>query len=265
MLSEEQLKELLAIRTQMATLQAKYDQIIRFGASSAQPVPVLPPLPTAQPEVPAPGPQLQPVAAPAPIGVTAPMQPAAAPLPVAPAPAIQRPVAASTAPGPSSAAARSYATTVPAKSKTDEPERITIDSSITSNVRHTLVRILTESAKPLPFDKIYASLESTGTKLPSEKPKLVVRKLLYDKALFDVAPGGLFAIKADASVADLAPTAPVAPAATVPLAPTSGPTPALQPVSVPAVITPTKPSFDKPGAPGTASSFSSRLDAILNQ
>lgn len=43
--------------------------------------------------------------------------------------------------------------------------------------------VINASGKALAFDEIYAGLESGGYTLPAEKPKLVVRKILFNKTV----------------------------------------------------------------------------------
>ena len=56
--------------------------------------------------------------------------------------------------------------------------------------------ILGKADKPMDFEKIYAALTGDGHPMPKDKPKLVLRKVLQNKDLFDVQKGGLFALKA---------------------------------------------------------------------
>jgi len=222
--------------------------------------------------------------------------PAAAPQPVAPAPA--QPVKQAAAPArpaaPAQVAARPVrpaATPAPAPAEA-ELQPVKVDGSITSNVRQMIVTILAEAAKPMPFNSIYAKLQASGIELPAEKPMLVVRKLLHNKELFDVVKGGMFQLHAEedaASLTQAAPAAapspapaepapaapqPAAPAPALPVQPAAAPAPAAQPQAAaarPTVVsttpTPVQPVRPNPQQPAAkpASSFSSRLDAILNQ
>lgn len=299
MLTEDQLKELLDIRAKMSALQNRYNEILASGG--VQPTA---PAPQAQPAAapaatpaPAPSPAAQP--APTPVSAPAPAPAAAAPA----APAAAKPVAAAPAP------------------KQEEQQPVKVAGSVTSNVRQALVNILTDAGKPLPFNSIYAKLEASGTELPASKPMLVVRKILHDASVFEVAKGGAFQIKTDAEEAPAAtpaataaspapvapaapaapaavpravpvapaapatpvvpqPTAPVAPAAPVSAAPLAAqpaaPAPAAPAPAAPAAPAPVSPAPATPAAPApvspspaaapkSESSFSSRLDAILNQ
>lgn len=60
-------------------------------------------------------------------------------------------------------------------------------------LRASIADMLNASGKPMTFDNIYAEMESSGVSLPASKPKLVVRKVLYDAKYFE-SSGGLFSI-----------------------------------------------------------------------
>jgi hypothetical protein len=52
-----------------------------------------------------------------------------------------------------------------------------------------VVDILSKAGRPLPFEEVYKRLEEGDAPLPREKPKLVVRQILYNKVLFQVTHG----------------------------------------------------------------------------
>ena len=257
MLTEIQLKELLDIRSQMTALQARYDEIVNASTGSAQAATV-----SVSPA------QLPPSAT-----------TASTPAPAAPAAAAPRPV-------------------MPPTPKAEEAAPVKVDGSVTASVRQTLVKILTDAAKPLPFNTIYSKLEASGTPLPEAKPMLVIRKILRDPSLFEVAKGGMFQIKTDAAAVEATPApapaspAPAAAPAPAPAATPVSPTPAVAPAPAaaatpvalaapaapvaptpvsPAPVPPTPAAMPTPVAvtpvdpSKPAASFSTRLDAILNQ
>ena len=67
-----------------------------------------------------------------------------------------------------------------------------------------VVEVLSKVGKPLPFEEVYKRLEEGGAPLPPEKPKLVVRQILYNKALFQVTRGA-FALVSGSGAATPAP------------------------------------------------------------
>ena len=258
--SESQLKELLEIRAQMTTLQTRYDEILR-AASTPATAPAVSQAP--QPAAPT----LAPTPA-APVNATPSPAPTLAPVAAPQAPAS----AAKSAPAPQEA--------IVPQAKQEAAAPVKIASSVTVNVRQTLVTILTKAGKSLPFNLIYTKLQATGVELPPTKPMLVVRKLLHDTSLFAVAKGGQFQIKpaddsaapasASTTAAALAPAPTATPIATpvaVAATPTQ-PTPVVQAKPAAPLPTPPAPALAQPSlvAPTqkAASSFSSRLDSILN-
>ena len=54
------------------------------------------------------------------------------------------------------------------------------------SLRDSIAAVIQAANKPLTFDEIYAELEAGEYKLPGNKPKLVVRKTLFDKAAFKI-------------------------------------------------------------------------------
>lgn len=281
MLSEADLKELLDIRTEITKLQKRYDEIMSGSKPSlpqSTPAPAATPATITAPTQPQPA---APVSTATPISAPAAPQPAPTPkaetAPPSPAPVAPRPVLAASqpqaTPRPTPPAAKVAPApapqTAPAVSpkKAEEGEKIKVDSSVTSNLRQALVQILTTAGKPLPFNNIYSKLQEQNVELPESKPMLVVRKLLYDKTLFDVVKGGLFQIKADLEITEdsSSPTQPATaePAATVQPTPVPQNTAPITPKQPP--ITPDAQVQNVTPPKKSSSSFSARLDAILNQ
>lgn len=62
-------------------------------------------------------------------------------------------------------------------------------------LREAINKIIITAGKPLDFESIFRFLERDGVSLPAEKPKLYIRKVLYEKDWFEVGKGGLFAPK----------------------------------------------------------------------
>jgi hypothetical protein len=61
-------------------------------------------------------------------------------------------------------------------------------------LRDHIMRVLRQATVPLDFEAVFKKLEESGAPLPGEKPKLLLRRLLYDKNVFNVV-GGKFTIK----------------------------------------------------------------------
>lgn len=180
MLGEQELAELLEIRRQMSVLQARYDAIVaRSGAgaslslSNAGNVPTTISSPAvSRPAVPE-------------RAVTAPVPPASSPAPVkAPASAMSSPVATKVpapTPVPSVPAVGGVTAVVPPAGA--------------SPLSAALMGIISKAGKSLSFEEIYKRLEQDYPALvPADKPKLVVRKVLYDRSYFKVVVNGLFAL-----------------------------------------------------------------------
>ena len=173
MLTLEELTELVALRTQMDTLQQRYNALTaklrQSGttmpdySSDTQPSPIAP----ATPAAPAPV-----AAAPVPVAPAAPTAVCPAPVPPTPvATVIPRP----TAPQPTPAVAAPPSPGAPTEKRTITARCITI---------------LTGLEDGLTFEQIYAKLSSDGHPLPPERPKLKVRAILQKKSdIFSVEKG----------------------------------------------------------------------------
>lgn len=195
MLTLEELTELVALRTQMDTLQQRYNALTaklrQSGttmpdySSDTQPSPIAPATPAAATPAPA-APVTPAAAAPAPVAAApVPVAPAAptavpvAPTPVCPAPVPPTPVATviprPTAPQPTPAVAAPPSPGAPTEKRTITARCITI---------------LTGLEDGLTFEQIYAKLSSDGHPLPPERPKLKVRAILQKKSdIFSVEKG----------------------------------------------------------------------------
>ncbi|MFC1497303.1 hypothetical protein ACFLS1_02370 [Verrucomicrobiota bacterium] len=79
-------------------------------------------------------------------------------------------------------------------------------SDTKKSLRERVVAVFTEAGKPLNFEQVFARLQKDELPLPVTKPKLVVRKVLYDESIFESKGQGLFVVKEDASVSS-SPTA----------------------------------------------------------
>lgn len=62
-------------------------------------------------------------------------------------------------------------------------------------LRDAINKIIITAGEPLDFESIFSCLQREGVSLPAEKPKLYVRKVLYEKDWFEVGKGGFFAPK----------------------------------------------------------------------
>ena len=95
-------------------------------------------------------------------------------------------------------------------------------------IKEMIVSIVIGASKPISFDDIYKRLEEMSAPLPKDKPKLLVRQILYNKNTFQVGSNGAFTLTPIAAAAakdgknkTLPPTAPVVPA--VPAVPAVAP------------------------------------------
>ena len=199
MLTLEELTELVALRTQMDTLQQRYNALTaklrQSGttmpdySSDTQPSPIVPA--TVAPAATAPAP-----VNPAPLPVT----PAApAPIPVAPVAAPPRPVAPAAA-APAPVAPAPIATVIPRPSASQPPLAArplpTPAAAVPAvpvekrTITERCIAILTSVENGLTFEKIYAKLGTDGHPLPPERPKLKVRAILQKKSdIFSVEKG----------------------------------------------------------------------------
>jgi len=207
MLSESELAEMLDIRRRIDGLQMRYNELAakmaappgaagQFAARppAPAPIPMAPqpvyqqPIQYAQPvaQYAQPYPQQAPqgyVQQPAQPMMAQPVmvQPMAPRAPQPPAPAYQQPM-------PASALSQDDLETKrlpprPAAAPAAPKDRASM------TLKDHVVDVLEKAGKALPFEEVYKRLEEGGAPLPKEKPKLVVRQILYNKALFEVARG----------------------------------------------------------------------------
>jgi hypothetical protein len=190
MLTLEELTELVALRTQMDTLQQRYNALTaklrQSGttmpdySSDTQPSPTVPATPApAAPVTPVAAAPAPVAAAPVPVAPAAPTAVPVAPTPVAPAPVPPTPVATviprPTAPQPTPAVAAPPSPGAPTEKRTITERCITILKSVENG---------------LTFEQIYAKLGADGHPLPPERPKLKVRAILQKKSdIFSVEKG----------------------------------------------------------------------------
>jgi len=153
----EELQEMMELRKQMEELQARYEAILKRPLKDGEPAPAATPAPAAAP-------------APAPVAAPAPATKA----PEAPAAAAPAPPAA-----PTPTAAPATPATPPAA-----PAAVAADKPKSGALKEAIAGVIQAAGKALTFDEIYAALEAGGHKLPEQKPKLVVRKTLFNKAAF---------------------------------------------------------------------------------
>ena len=78
------------------------------------------------------------------------------------------------------------------ESKKEEPKPSEAKDGMKTSDK--LSAILKDAGKPMSFDKIYDALEKSGYGLPKDKPKLVVRKVLYNPKNFKRVGKGDFDI-----------------------------------------------------------------------
>ncbi len=155
----EELQEMMELRKQMEALQLRYAAILERPLKASGELP-----PASSPTAPA----TSSSAAAPPVAPSAVAAAPAAPVPEKPA---------ATAPAaPVAPAAPASSPTPPAAPAADAPKPGSLRESITA--------VLKAAGKPLSFDQIYAALEAGNYKLPEQKPKLVVRKTLFNKAAF---------------------------------------------------------------------------------
>ncbi|MBN1558128.1 MAG: hypothetical protein JW951_08280 [Lentisphaerae bacterium] len=177
----EELKELLKIRMELDDLHARYDAIVRQAETRKSRPGEPAPGTKGAPDTPAAAPAQPPAGRGAPAGAkpTAPANPAASP---DTAEAAAKGTAASgAAPGDGGSGAK------PAVEKKDDGT--TVVKAPVGTLKEEICSILRAGSGPLTFEDIYEGLESRGAPLPDEKPKLVVRKLLYDRGTFEVSNG----------------------------------------------------------------------------
>jgi len=175
----DELQEMMELRKQMEALQLRYKTILERPLKKGADTP--PAAPPPAPEKPAPTP-----AAPAPTPVT----PEPTPVVVTPTPTPDTPAdkpaeAAPPAPAPDKPAAEAAAPSAPAAPPTPPtPPAPAGNQPKPGSLRDAITTVLKAADKPLNFDEIFAALEAGGHKLPEQKPKLMVRKTLFNKAAF---------------------------------------------------------------------------------
>jgi hypothetical protein len=228
MFTEQQLQELLEIRKQIDALQAKYNAIVTsatnapmqsvFFQSSQSAPPLTSAATTPSPYAPAPAPVPLPQQAQNTTSRMIPTPPPSTPAPKTPPLNTDRKPASAMFPPPEK-----------------KPDPIVIDSNTVATLKDSIISILSSAGKPLTFNGIYDRLQKTGAPLPSDKPMLVVRKLLSDRTIFNVIEGGLF------SIGDASPTQPQAP-----IGSTQPPTQTSKPITA-------------------TGSYQNKLDSIFNQ
>lgn len=200
MLSEAELTELLDIRRKIDALQMRYNELaakMAMPPSAAAAAPVAAPVaPVAPAPMPVAAPQPVPVAPPAavyarPVAVAA-AQPVAAPVavPVAPVQPVQpvaQAVPASQVPS-GELETKRFPAAAPSPGATPLAPTLSKDPA-TWTLKDYIVDILAKAGKPVTFEDVYKRLEERKAPMPKDKPKLVVRQVLYNKALFEVVRG----------------------------------------------------------------------------
>lgn len=215
MLSEAELTELLDIRRKIDALQMRYNEL---AAKMAMPPSAVAAAPVAAPVAPAPvpvaAPQSVPVAPPAAVQarpvVAMPVRPVAAPVaaPVAPAQPVAQPVPASQLP-PGELETKRFPAAAPSPGAAVLAPTLSKDPA-TWTLKDYIVDVLAKAGKPLTFEDVCKRLEERKAPFPKDKPKLVVRQILYNKALFEVVRGA-FALVEGPGATVAQPAAPKSP------------------------------------------------------
>ena len=214
----DELQEMMEIRKKIEALQARYEEITmrplmkvdvitpkEVAVSPTPPQPVLRPVkpapavtstpePAPKPPEPTPAPIVPAAAALKTVTPPIPTPPAAAPavIPVTPIPTIPTPPATVVQPSPSPLPPAATAPAAPAapsvtlaKVQPAPPmAAATKGAEKSSGISNSIAAVITASGKALTFDEIYSLLEEGNYTLPSQKPKLVVRRALFIKANF---------------------------------------------------------------------------------
>jgi len=211
----DELQEMMEIRKKIEALQARYEEITmrplmkvdvitpkEATVSPTPPQPVLRPVKpalavTSTPEPapktpdPTPAPIVPAAAAPKTITPPIPTPPVAAPavIPVTPTPTITTPPVTVVQPSPSPLPPVATAPAAPsvtlAKVQPAPPVAAAAKGAEkSSGISNSIAAVITASGKALTFDEIYSLLEEGNYTLPSQKPKLVVRRALFIKANF---------------------------------------------------------------------------------
>jgi hypothetical protein len=178
MYTTEELAQMLEIRKQMDALQQRYDAIVtaaaaRRAAAHGTPAPAAaaPPSAVPKPEAPA-------HAAPRPDATKA----------EAPKPAAPNPGPAGDEPAKAGAAKADAPSPDAPPASVPKPDTAG-DKSKGGSLQDATVAVLKAAGTPLDFESVFKKLEEAGAPLPAEKPKLVLRRILYDKNTFDVVKG----------------------------------------------------------------------------
>lgn len=201
----EELQEMMELRKQMEALQARYETILKRplkedGAAppaAPTPTPAAPPTPAITP-VPAPSappapPSMRPVEPEKPAAAPAPSPAPATPPPPAVIPAAaapekpaepEKPAAAPASPTPASATPETPPASPAPAPAAAAPAAAPATAPKAGKLKESIQTVIREAGKALTFDEIYAALEAGGHELPEQKPKLVVRKTLFNKAAF---------------------------------------------------------------------------------
>jgi len=185
MLSDSELAEMLDIRRRIDELQMRYNELTAKMAAppaGAGPFAAQPPARASVPLAPQPVYQ-QPVMPVAQYAQPLMAQPVMVqpPLAVRPAQPAQPPMSASQSPQDSLETKRLPPRPSPAPAAPKDRASMTLKDHV--------VAVLSAADTALPFEEIYKRVEENGAPLPKEKPKLVVRQVLYNKALFQVMRG----------------------------------------------------------------------------
>ncbi len=165
---------------------------IELPEPTPEPAPEPTPTPVAPIELAEPTPAPTPIPAPAPtVTLEPPPTPMAPPVQASKAPPPPLPVLPSVkrsvSPPPTVVvpASKRAARTAPGPTVTPAPKAAPAASGANGgSLRESILAVLRASGTPLSFDEIYAGLEAGEYTLPPEKPKLVVRRILFNKTAF---------------------------------------------------------------------------------
>ena len=207
MFTTVELSQMLDIRKQMDELQARYDTIIKTAeARIVGTAPATVPGASMPPAHPVPKPEVKPTAVePTP---AAPKPVPAEPTPSAPShavtPASKPELKAESKPSvtahaavpaekPAAVEAKSAETVTEPKpttvSKAPKPDAGPDEEKKDGDLRDCLIGVLKQAAAPMEFEAIFKKLEERGAPLSMEKPKLLLRRMLFDRNTFDVVKG----------------------------------------------------------------------------
>jgi hypothetical protein len=165
MFSTEELAQMLEIRKQMDHLQHRYDAIVKAAHARL---------------------------AAAPGGAAAPAPKPDTPGREEPRPAIPQAAAPAPAPAKSDAAGAGASKTEPERPAAPSAPALKGSPAAEAkggSLKDAVVAVLKAADAPLDFETVFQKLEEAGAPLPEEKPKLVLRRILYDKNAFDIVKG----------------------------------------------------------------------------